>query len=303
MDHISVGKGFNIYQLNIEGASASKSEYLSRKAYDHKVDVIVVQETHINRGEEYHTRGLVKGYYVVAYLLSPVYGIATYLRNDIKDVKVMELSSENDIFRIVTAVGDHTVTNIYKPPNAAWTNNPVPNNFLCHPSICLGDFNSHHMSWGYNANDPNGDALKEWSESRNLFLVFDAKDRKTFFSARWRRGYNPDICFVSKDRSDRPLPVTRKVLEDFPRGQHRPILLQTGTKIFFAKSKQKPRWNFTKADWIRFALQVDAAIRFVPCKLKNYTRFLGVIKQRKNAYPEVFGKNIFPGGLRKWMKC
>lgn len=79
MDHISVIEGLNIYQFNIEGTSASKSEYLSRKAHDHKVDVIVIQETHINRGEEYHTRGLVNGYSVVAYLFSPIYGIATYV--------------------------------------------------------------------------------------------------------------------------------------------------------------------------------------------------------------------------------
>lgn len=171
MDHISLGEGLNIYQINIEGASASKSEYLSRKAYDHKADVIAVQETHINRGEEYHMR-----------------------------------------------------------------------------------------------------------------------------SARWRQGYNPDLCFVSRDRNDRPLPVTRKVLEDFPRSQHRPILLRTGTKIFFAQSKQKPRWNFTKADWVHFALRVDAAIRFVPCELKNYDRFLGIFKSAaKRCIPRGFRKRYIPG--------
>lgn len=62
MDHINLGEGLNIYQFNIEGAYAPKSEYLSRKVYDHKVDVIAVQETHINKAEEYHTRGLVNGY-------------------------------------------------------------------------------------------------------------------------------------------------------------------------------------------------------------------------------------------------
>lgn len=106
---------------------------------------------------------------VVAYLLSPVYGIATYVGNDITDVKVLELNEQNDIFSIVIEVGGHIVTNIYKPPSVVWPYDPVPSDFLSHPSTCLGDFNSHHMSWGYNANDTNGDVLKEWSENRNLF--------------------------------------------------------------------------------------------------------------------------------------
>lgn len=114
---------------------------------------------------------------------------------------------------------------------------------------------------GYNTNDANSDTLKEWSESRNLFLVFYAKDRSTFFSARWRRGYNPDLCFVSRNQSDKPLAVTRKLLEDFPRSQHRTILLQIGKKIF-AKSKQKPRWNFLKANWEKFAQQFLQYVSF-----------------------------------------
>lgn len=138
MDHVSVGRSLNIYQVNIEGASSAT--YLSRKAYDHKADVIAVQETHINKGEEYHTRGLVNGYRVVAYLLSPVYGSATYVRSDIAYVKVLELSDQNDMFRIVIEVSGHIVTNIYKPPNPFWINAPVPDEFLCHPSICVGNF-------------------------------------------------------------------------------------------------------------------------------------------------------------------
>ncbi len=86
------------------------------------------------------------------------------------------------------------------------------------------------------------------------------------------------------------------MLEDFPRSQHRPVLLQTGKKIFFAQSKQKPIWNFTKADWFRFDLRVDAAIRFVPCTLKNYGRFLGVIKSAaKSSIPRGFRKKYIPG--------
>lgn len=66
--------------------------------------------------------------------------------------------------------------------------------------------------WKYNKSDENGEALVEWAEEQNTYLVFDAKDRGTFSSAAWRRDYNAEMCFVSKDVYDRPLTASRSVL-------------------------------------------------------------------------------------------
>lgn len=296
MDHINIGESLKVYQINVEGASASKSEYMSRDAFEQKADVIVAQETHISNGNEYHSRGLVNGYRVVAYLLSPVYGSATYVRSDISNVKVLHMSSIDDVWCIVIEVDGIKVSNVYKPPNSQWPVSPIPINYMCHPTIILGDFNSHHTSWGYSSNDMNGTRLAEWCESLDLFLVFDAKDRASFFSARWQQSYNPDLCFVSRDELDRPMPTTRTVLKAFPRSQHRPIMVEIGTKIKFADSKQKPRWNFNKADWKQFTERVDAAIRFIPCEIRNYNRFIGVIKgAAKKCIPRGFRKRYIPG--------
>jgi len=38
--------------------------------------------------------------------------------------------------------------------------------------------------WGYNKNDTQGEELADWSEAKGLRLVFDAKQRGTFQSAR-----------------------------------------------------------------------------------------------------------------------
>ncbi|KAJ6639912.1 Down syndrome cell adhesion molecule-like protein Dscam2 [Pseudolycoriella hygida] len=108
------GKYLDLIHLRHEDAN----NYTCIATNPYGSDSITHQETHINRGEEFHTRGLVNGYNVVPYLLSSVHGIATYVRNDITDVKVLELSNQDYIFRIVTEVGGHTVTNIYKPPNS-----------------------------------------------------------------------------------------------------------------------------------------------------------------------------------------
>lgn len=80
----------------------------------------------------------------------------------------------------------------------------------------------------------------------NLQLVFGVKDRASFFSARWQRNYNPDLCFVSRDEEDIPLQTDGKVLESFPRSQHKPMVIEIGTKIHYAK-----------ADWRMFTNLVE----------------------------------------------
>lgn len=294
MEPIIIGESLKVCQINVEGSSAASSEYLSRLAYEHKADAITVQETHIKDGSEYNSSGFINGYKVIAYVLSPIYGAATYIRADIVEYKVIHVSNAENISIIVVEIDGIMVTNVYKPPNSSWPDEPISNEFIHHPAICIGDFNSHHMSWGYNSNDSNGDKIHDWSESRNLFLVYDAKDQASFFSARWRSNTNPDLIFVSKNDKDIPLATSRKVLNSFPRSQHR--LIEVGTKIHFVDSKQKPRWNFQKADWQEFAKYVDAEIRFVPCEVKNFHRFIGVIKSAaKKSIPRGFRKKYIPG--------
>lgn len=172
MEPIIIGESLKICQINVEGASVASSEYLSRLAYEHKVDAITVQETHINDGSEYNTRGLVSGFKVIAYVLSPIYGAATYIRADIDEYEVIHVSNENNISMIVVKIDDIKITNVYKPPNSTWPEEPIPNTFVQHPAVCIGDFNSHHLTWGYNVNDANGDRIHEWSEAQNMFLVY-----------------------------------------------------------------------------------------------------------------------------------
>lgn len=85
--------------------------------------------------------------------------------------------------------------NIYKPPNKPWPQ--ILQISEQTPATYVGDFTSHHTFWGY----ANGIDLQNWADRNNLSL----KDLATFKSARWQRGYNPDLCFVSRDAHDRPI--------------------------------------------------------------------------------------------------
>lgn len=97
MEPIILGESLRICQINIEGASAEKSEYLSKLAYDERTEVLTVQETHIGDEREFNTRGLINGFRVAAYVLSLVYGAATYVRSDIGDVTVVHVSNIDNI--------------------------------------------------------------------------------------------------------------------------------------------------------------------------------------------------------------
>ena len=162
---------------------------------------------------------------------------------------------DDGIHRSTIKFGDTKITNIYKPPNATWTTPPKENTE--HPSLIIGDFNSHHTNWGYNKNNQAGVEVNDWSTNANLTLLYNPKDKGTFRSARWNKEYTPDLVFVSKNNNGNPLPATREILKAFPHSQHRPIKIKTGIQIPMLNTIPKPRWNFKKADWKSYAEEIN----------------------------------------------
>ncbi|VEN59836.1 unnamed protein product [Callosobruchus maculatus] len=137
---------------------------------------------------------------------------------------------------------------------------------------------------------------RELRESEQINLIFDAKERKTFRSAAWNTESNPDLCFASVDSQNRQIPVSRKVLDDFPHSQHRPIILEVGTQIPIIRSTPRPRWNFGKAQWDKFAAQLDSTVRWIPPKSSSYDRFIkAVITTAKRCIPRGFRREYVPG--------
>nr|CAI5847833.1 unnamed protein product [Callosobruchus analis] len=226
---------------------------------------------------------------------SEVYGSATYVRSETQGAELTSCNSDNGVFTTSVKVNGLSVINLYKPPRNDWPPNVIPTSDS-RPSVYIGDFNSHHNLWGYESNDRSGELLHEWAEINNLQLVFNAKDRPTFYSRRWLRGYNPDLCFVSCDAQSLPLPNVRVVLPDFPHSQHRPVLMEVGTQIPLVESTARPRWNFNKADWSMFAEELDRCIRFIPPKPKNYHRFVNLVQAvARKHIPRGFRDEYIPG--------
>ena len=184
------------------------------------------------------------------------HGRATYVQSDIADA-----SSTNQLLSLTPSVWVATKSPTCKPPPTDWTNAALPAHQ--HTSIYVGDFNSHHATWGYEHADSNGDWLMEWSSQLNLSLVIDLKQKLSFHSARWDRDYSPDLCWVTSYNGQH-IQTSLQVLDDFPHSQH--IVAHVGLRIPLIRSLQKPRWNFRNQNG--------------PNSLNNYTEYQLQSQQR-----------------------
>eukprot|EP00102_Acyrthosiphon_pisum_P015304 XP_008185789.1 PREDICTED: RNA-directed DNA polymerase from mobile element jockey-like [Acyrthosiphon pisum] len=289
-----IGPQLIIFQLNVEGLSRDKSSYLARLLPELKADVVLLQETHVPDEEQMHCRGNIDGYKLISAIYHKQYGTATYIRNDISNLSHIHTTMAVPVSVITTSVANITILNIYKPPNEKWPLPTLPS--VQHPSVLAGDFNSHHTSWGYDENYENGEILSEWIETENMQLIFSGKDRHTFKSGKWNRGYNPDLCIVSKDHNGVSLQVQRSVLNNFPKSQHRPVRIQIGIQIPLVKTLPKPRWNFRKANWTAFSKSLDNNIWWIDPIVNKYERFIGMVKGTAK-------RNIPRGYRHKYIPC
>ena len=72
----------------------------------------------------------------------------------------------------------------------------------------------------------------------------------TFHSGGWSTSNHPNLTFVGVG-PDSPVP-DRRILEKFPRSQHRPSLIVPPRLALPFPSKPVKRWNFGKANWTRY---------------------------------------------------
>ena len=83
-----------------------------------------------------------------------------------------------------------------------------------------------------------------------LVPLHDPKDVATFHSGRWNTGTKPDLTFASVGADSRVL--DRRILEKFPRAQHRPSLIAPSRLALPVPSKPVKRWNFRKVNWSHY---------------------------------------------------
>ena len=125
--------------------------------------------------------------------------------------------------------------------------------------------------------------------STALFLSTTQKDVAIFHSGRWSTGTDPDLTFVSVGPGSRV--PHRRILEKFPRSQHRPSLIAPPNLALPVPSKPVKRWNFRKANWSHYnALTNKLAKSLLPPDSPDvdlvYQDFCNVIRTAaKNSVP------------------
>ena len=170
------------------------------------------------------------------------YGSAILIRNDLKVKKIYEIV-QGTVELITIVMPGVVVHSVYKPPNDQFELPALGHRNL--PHIVIGDFNSHSTTWGYTNTDNEGEAVEQWADSCDFTLIHDAKLPKSFNSARWKKGYNPDLIFVSVQ----------------------PVVVPQPTHF-------RRRFNFRKADWNGYSTELDNSIEDVEPIPSNYNRFV-----------------------------
>ena len=178
-------------------------------------------------------------------------------------------------------VDDYRIVNVYKPPPKRLQASDLP--VFPHPVLYADDFNCPHVNWGY------GECLIAWPSLNGLVPLHDPKGVATFHSGRWSTGTNPDLAFVSVGPDSRV--PNRRILETFPRSQHRPSHIVPPRVALPVPSKPVERWNFRKANWSHYnALTNKLSKSLLPPDSPNvdlaYQDFCNVIRTAtKNSIP------------------
>ena len=125
-------------------------------------------------------------------------------------------------------------------------------------------------------NNQDGDEVETWLESKHLTLIHDAKLSKSFLSARWKRGYNPDLVCVSSELTSR---VAKAVLDPIPHTQHRPITITIQSVLQATTVPFRRRFNLRRADWLPFQQEIENSISSIPSHPNNYNMFIDLLKR------------------------
>ena len=123
--NLTISYGLKICCINVEGISKSKSEFLSKFAFDQDVKLLMLQKTHTKTDFDLEKRGLIENFDLISSVNSPVHGIAVYLRSDVADYEILLYNTINVVYIIAVKINMMTYINIYKPPSVNWIDNTL----------------------------------------------------------------------------------------------------------------------------------------------------------------------------------
>ena len=185
---------------------------------------------------------------------------------------------------------------MYKPPASEFEWPSLRESCRRPLNLVIGDFNSHNTTWDYEQNDRNGVLVEAWAS--NFTLIHDAKLPKSFDSARWKRGYNPDVTIVSTRIASM---CQRGVLKPIPRNpiprtQHRPITITIRSPVTVPHCPFRRRFYLKNANWSKFTNAINQAIANIPAHPNHYNDLVDLAKKAaRHNIPRGCQKEYTPG--------
>ena len=233
-----------ILKLNIEGLAASKMNALHHLAVQYEALAILLQKSHCTCADKL----TITGFTLAGSSLSRNHYLATFVHDRLQWTLVDQSPTTWETKWLCVGVDDYRIVNVYKPPPTRLQASDLP--VFPHPVLYAGDFNFIDVNWGFRTSSADGKCLVAWASLNGLVPLHDPKDVATFHSGRWSTGTNPDLAFVSVGPDSRV--PNRRILEKFPRSQHRPSLIVPPRLALPVPSKPVKRWNFGKANWSHY---------------------------------------------------
>ena len=194
-----------VISINVDGFSSAKIDIIAKICCDEACHVLCLQETHQGPNS---VRPCILGMKLAIESPHEQYGSAIFANFNI----TIESTSSNrvNIKLLTTNLRGITVTSVYKPPTVCFSSSNIVHNDVW---VMIGDFNSHSSNWDYDVMDDDEDLVESWADSNHLSLIHDPKLPCSFYSGWWKRGYNPDIDFVSHNIA---LLTSKRVLDPIP---------------------------------------------------------------------------------------
>jgi hypothetical protein len=78
---------------------------------------------------------------------------------------------------------------------------------------------------------------------------------------------------ITQDPEGDDITTAHHISNRFSKIQHRPVSLHYGLRIPNTRFVPIYCWNFARADWDRFARDLDHIIQFIPAEFGSYDRF------------------------------
>ena len=223
-------------------------------------------------------------------------GALFFIRDDPK-VKSISATAVNHVEMITPKLHNVVVHSVYKPSSEQFVLARLGHRIL--PKIVIGGFNSHNTIWGYDDPENNGVAVVQWADSNSLTPIYDTKRLKFFNSARWKKGYNPDLIFASS-RIDNM--CEKSILNPITSTQHRPICATVNPVHASRPTAFRRRFNPRKANWSAYATDIDILIDEVDPTPENYDMFVEAIRVTSRKHIPMGCRRHYISGLSEERK-